>query len=302
VVAGGGGFVGRALCGALLEQGWEVVVLTRSLRERDDDVREAEWDGEQVGEWIQHLDGAEAVVNLTGRNINCRHTAENLAEIIGSRVHSVHTLASAIRQHVRLPPRLWVQSSAVGYYGQREAEWCDETAVAGSGRLADICRLWEGAFFSVDVPRTRRILFRTGIVLGRDGGALPLLAHYTRWFLGGAAGSGRQYVSWIHHTDLTAMFLRALEYDNYYSGVYNAVAPEPVTNAEFMRTLRRTLYRPWSPPVPAWALKLGARLTNTEATLALEGCRCAPRRFLESGFRFQFSELGPALKNIFHPT
>ncbi len=97
------------------------------------------------------------------------------------------------------------------------------------------------------------------------------------------------------------MFLKALEFDNYYSGVYNAVAPQPVTNAEFMRTLRRTLYRPWSPPVPPWALKAGARLTDTEATLALEGCRCTPRRFLESGFRFQFSELGPALKNIFHP-
>ena len=173
-------------------------------------------------------------------------------------------------------------------------------AANGQGRLADICRQWEKAFYSVAAAETRRILFRIGIVLGRDGGALPLLAHYTRWFLGGAAGNGRQYISWVHLADLVRMFRLALQYDNFFDGTYNAVAPNPATNAEFMRTLRHALYRPWCPPAPAWAIRLGCKLTGTEASLALDGCRCAPKRFLESGFEFKFTELRAALKEI-HP-
>jgi len=300
VLAGGSGFIGQALAKELLQHDYEVVVLTRSLRERDEDdgFREAEWNGEHVGEWIQYLDGAEAVVNLTGRHINCRHTPENLREIAESRVNSVGAIAGGL-YHVTRPPRLWVQAGAVGFYGNRHDEWCDEKSSNGQGRLAEICRRWEEAFYSTTAPKTRRILFRIGIVLGREGGALPLLAHYTKWFLGGAAGDGRQYISWIHLADLARMFRLALEYDNFFDGTYNAVAPNPVTNAEFMRALRRTLYRPWCPPVPAWAIKLGCKLTLTEASLALEGCRCAPKRFLEGGFQFKFAELRAALKDIY---
>ena len=300
VLAGGSGFIGQALARELHQQNYEVIVLTRSLRERDEDdgIKEAEWDGEHVGEWIQYLNGAEAVVNLTGRNINCRHTPENLREITESRVNSVGAIAGGL-YHVTRPPRLWVQAGAIGFYGNRHDEWCDEKSSNGRGRLAEICRRWEEAFYSVVAPRTRRILFRIGIVLGREGGALPLLAHYTKWFLGGAAGTGRQYISWIHFADLVRMFRLALEYDNFYDGTYNAVAPNPVTNAEFMRTLRRTLYRPWCPPAPVWAVKLGCMLTGTEASLALDGCRCAPKRFLESGFQFKFADLHAALKDIY---
>ena len=300
VLAGGSGFIGRMLGRELLRQNYEVIVLTRSLRERDEDdgTKEVEWDGEHVGEWIQFMDGAEAVINLAGRNINCRHTLENLREMTESRVNSVSTIASGV-YHVTRPPRLWIQASAVGFYGNRRDEWCDEKSSNGQGHLADICRRWEQAFYSVSVPKTRRILFRLGIVLGREGGALPLLVHYTRWFLGGAAGNGRQYISWIHPADLVQMFSLALVHDNYFDGIYNAVAPNPVTNAEFMRTLRRTFHRPWCPPAPAWAVKLGCKLTGTEASLALEGCRCTPKRFLESGFPFQFTDPRAALKDIY---
>lgn len=300
LLAGGSGFIGQALARQLLQHDYEVIILTRSLRERDEDdgIQEAEWDGEHVGEWIQYLDGAEAVVNLTGRNINCRHTPDNLREIIESRVNSIGAIAGGL-EHVTRPPRLWVQAGAVGFYGNRREEWCGEKAASGQGRLAEICRQWEAAFYSVAAPKTRRILFRIGIVLGRDGGALPLLAHYTRWFLGGAAGNGRQYLSWVHLADLIRMFILALDYDNFFDGTYNAVAPNPAANAEFMRTLRHALYRPWCPPAPAWAIRLGCKLTGTEASLALDGCRCAPKRFLESGFEFKFGELRAALKEIY---
>ncbi len=299
VLAGGSGFIGQTLARELLRQDYEVVVLTRALREREDDgIQEVEWDGEHVGEWIQYLDGAEAVINLAGRNINCRHTPENLREILDSRVQSARAVAGGI-VHVKRPPRLWLQAGAIGFYGNRHDDWCNERTANGTGRLAEICRRWEEAFFSANAPKTRRILFRIGIVLGRDGGVLPVLANYVKWFLGGTVGNGRQYISWIHHADLTQMFLRALVFDNFLAGTYNAVAPAPETNAEFMRVLRRTLYRPWSPPVPAWLVKLSCQLTQSEASLALEGCRCAPKRFLESGFEYKFPDLRSALKDAY---
>jgi len=298
VLAGGSGFIGQTLARELRRQDYEVIVLTRTLREREDDgIREVEWDGEHVGEWIQCLDGAEAVINLAGRSVNCRHTPENLRAILESRVNPVRAIAGGIF-HVQRPPRLWLQAGAVGFYGNRHDEWCNERTSCGPGRLAEVCRRWEETFFAANAPKTRRILFRIGVVLSRDGGALPILANYTRWFLGGAAGNGRQYLSWIHHADLVRMFLRALVFDNFLAGTYNAVAPNPETNAEFMRVLRRTLYRPWSPPVPAWLVKLSCQLTQSEASLALDGCRCAPKRFLESGFEYQFPDLRGALKDI----
>ena len=299
VLAGGTGFIGQTLARELRQQGWEVFVLTRNLREREDDgIQEVEWDGEHVGEWIQYLEDTQAVINLAGRNINCRYTPENLCEILESRVNPVRAIAGGI-YHVKRPPRLWLQAGAVGFYGNRHDEWCNERTSNGAGRLAEVCRRWEETFFAADAPKTRRILFRIGIVLGRDGGALPILANYTRWFLGGAAGSGRQYLSWIHHADLTRMFLRALVFDNFLAGTYNAVAPNPETNTAFMRELRRVLRRPWSPAVPAWLVKLSCQLTGSEASLALEGCRCTPKRFLETGFEFKFPDLPVALREIY---
>ena len=300
VLAGGSGFLGQALAKELLQRDYEVVVLTRELRERDEDdeVKEVEWDGEHIGEWINFLDGAEIVVNLAGRNVNSRHTREKLREITESRVNPVRAIAAAIC-HVKQPPRVWVQAGAVGFYGNCRDQWCDETTPNGRDSLAEVCRLWEKACYAAASLHTRRVLFRIGIVLGRDGGALPLLANYTKWFLGGATGSGKQYISWIHLADLTQMFMQAIEHDNYLAGTYNAVAPNPETNAEFMRVLRRTLYRPWSPPVPAWVVKLSCKLTQSEASLALDGCRCAPKRFVEAGFKFQFPDLRGALKDIY---
>jgi hypothetical protein len=300
VLAGGSGFLGKALAKELLRRNYEVVVLTRALRERDEDeqVKEVEWDGENVGEWINCLDGAEAVVNLAGRNINCRHTPENLREIAESRVNPVRAIAAAIGQ-VKQPPRVWVQASAIGFYGDGREQWCDETAPNGRDSLAEVCRLWEQAFQEATSNHTRRVLFRIGLVLGRDGGALPLLANLTRWFLGGAAGNGKQYISWIHLADLMQMFLQAIQPENFLAGTYNAVAPNPATNAEFMRALRHIFYRPWCPPAPAGAVKLISRLIQTEPSLILNGCRCMPKRFLESGFEYQFPDLRGALKDIY---
>jgi uncharacterized protein len=297
VIAGGSGFIGSALAREFYPRYGEVVVLTRSPRQRDDGVKEIEWSGAHIGEWIQYLDGAAAVINLTGKNIKCRFTPENIRELMESRVQAVNAIAAAL-EHVKVPPPVWVQASAIGFYGNRQDKICDENSPNGLDTLGHVCRQWESAFNTAPAPKTRKVLLRIGFVLGRDGGALPILARMTKLFLGGSAGNGKQYISWIHLGDLTRMFSEAIQRKEL-TGTYNATAPNPVTNAEFMRALRRALHRPWSPPASAWAVKLGARLMKTDPSLALDGCRVVPRRFTEAGFQFQFSELGAALKDIF---
>jgi uncharacterized protein (TIGR01777 family) len=297
VLAGGSGFLGQSLAKELLARNYEVVVLTRTPRVRDDGVTEVEWDGQHIGEWIKFLDGAEAIVNLSGKNINCPHTPENLHALTASRVNSVRAIEIALH-HIKNPPRIWVQAGAIGFYGDHGDFLCDENTLNGSDNLAEICRQWEDAFHAVDAPKTRKVLLRIGFVLGRDGGALPVLKKLTKWFLGGRVGSGRQYISWIHIADLARMFVEAIEHEEL-SAAFNAVAPNPATNAEFMRELRRALHRPWSPPAPEWAVKFGSRLMKSEPSLALAGCRVAPKRFLEAGFKFRFSNLREALENLY---
>ena len=296
VIAGGSGFIGRVLTADFLARGFEVAVLTRSPRERAGGVREVAWDGRYPGEWAQWLNGAQAVFNLAGRNINCPHTAENLSAIVASRVGSVNALAAAVAG-AATPPRTWVQASATGFYGDTGDRVCDETAPVGSDALAQVCRQWEAAFQAARVPQTRKVALRIGFVLGRDGGALPVLSRLVRLFLGGAAGSGGQFISWVHIADLVRMFATAAG-DEKLSGTFNAVAPVAVTNAEFMRGLRRALRRPWSPPAPEFAVRLGARFMGGEPSLVLAGSRCLPARFLSGGFQFQFPTLPAALEDL----
>jgi uncharacterized protein len=295
VLAGGSGFIGQALAKALLVRGYEVIVLTRTPQKRTG-FREVEWDGAHLGEWMQFLNGAEAVVNLTGRNVNCPHTPENIQEILESRVNSVRAIKLSF-VHVKRPPRVWVQASAVGFYGDTKEHLCDESSPAGDDALAGVCKLWEDAFNSADTPKTRRVLLRIGFVLGRHGGALPVLSKLTKRFLGGRVGSGRQFISWIHIADLTRMFVETIEREDL-SGTFNAVGLNPEMNRFFMRELRRALYRPWSPPVPEFAVRLGARWMDSEPSLALASQCCAPIRFLEAGFEYQFQKLRPALENL----
>ena len=277
VLAGGSGFLGRALAKELLRRNYEVAVLTRALSERAEEerIKEVEWDGENAADWINCLDGAETVVNLAGRSINCRHTPENLRDITESRVNPVRAIAAAIGQ-VKQPPRVWVQAGAVGFYGDGGDQWCDETTPNGRDPLAEVCRLWENAFHAADSLPIRRILFRIGLVLDRDGGVLPVLANLTRWFLGGAAGSGKQYISWIHLADLMQMFLQAIEPENFPAGAYNAVAPHPATNAKFMLALRHHFSRPWCPPAPVWAVKRVLRLIQRRRRMTAKSFSVSP--------------------------
>ena len=297
ILAGGSGFIGQALAPVLLADGYHVVVLGRGSAHREDNVDYSRWDGQSLGDWASAIDGAEAIVNLTGKNINCRHTAENRREIIRSRVDSVRVLGEAIMRCAK-PPKVFVQTSGVGFYGDTGHHVADEDAALGNDFTAEVCRQWEGAFDAIDLPATRKVVLRLGVVLGRDGGALPVLESLTRWFLGGAVGSGGQFISWIHLADVIRMFVASVE-QRELTGVFNATAPLPVTNREFMRELRRALHRPWSPPVPAPFARAGAWLMGSDGDLALMSSRCVPRRLLERGFKFQFQNLRDAFADLY---
>jgi uncharacterized protein (TIGR01777 family) len=296
ILAGGSGFLGGRLSQALRAKGHDVVVLTRSPKSRFDGVREIAWDGKTVGAWERELDGARAVVNLTGRSVNCRYTAANRKEILESRVHSVQALSAVWRQ-CPTPPGVWVQAGSLAIYGNTSTH-TDETAPHGDGFSVQVCEAWEDSLMNAVLPATRRVILRIGLALDPGQGALMVLEKLVKSFLGGTVGNGRQYMSWIHWRDLNEMFLQSIR-DETISGVYNATSPGPVTNAEFMRELRRALHRPWSPPAPEFAVRIGSWFMRTEASLALNGRRCVPGRFLQHGFRFQFPELRRAMRDLY---
>ena len=296
ILAGGSGFLGRSLAAVLINHGYEVVVLSRRPGAAAPGATAAVWDGKTPGDWTRQLDAAHAVVNLAGKNVNCRYTRNNLDQINVSRIDSVNAIGRAIAACDR-PPKVWVQASTLAIYGDAGDRVCDETTPVGRGIPVETAVAWEKAFDANPSPATRRVLLRISFALGQGGGALRTLVNLTRWFLGGTIGTGRQYVSWVHVEDLNQMFLTAIERDEI-EGVYNATSPNPVPNAQFMRQLRRALGRPWSPPVPAWAVHIGSFVMRTEPVLALTGRRGEPKRLVEAGFQFQFPRLREALDDL----
>jgi uncharacterized protein (TIGR01777 family) len=297
IIAGGSGFLGGALARHLADEGYEVFILSRHLLPPGVPARYIHWDGKTMGAWVAELEGATAVVNLTGKNVNCRYTTAALDEINESRVDSVKVIGAAIRA-CRFPPAVWVQAGSLAIYGDAGNRVCDEHAPHGEGIPVDTCLKWESAFDAEATPHTRKVIYRISFVLGNGGGALRMLTNLTRCYLGGAIGNGRQYISWLHVADMNRLWLRAIE-DERMSGVYNATAPNAVTNAEFMHELRRVLHRPWSPPMPAFLVPIGCFFLRTEPVLALTGRRGVPARLTEEGFEFRHTELPEALHDLF---
>ena len=293
VIAGGSGFLGRALADALRREGRQVKVLTRRPGAlAADDVR---WNPESGGAWSGVLERTEAVVNLAGEGIADRSwTAARKAAILSSRITATRTLSEAIRACAH-PPRIFVSASGVGFYGTPGDQPLTEESAPGSDFLATVCRLWERET-SAAVGVARIVFLRTGVVLSRDGGALPRMALPFRFFVGGRLGSGRQYVSWIHLKDWVEMVRWAL--NDTVSGPLNVTAPNPVTNAEFAKALAAAMHRPALFPVPAVVLRgmLGREMADA---LLLEGQRALPRRAETLGFRFRYPTVDAALDAIY---
>jgi uncharacterized protein (TIGR01777 family) len=243
------------------------------------------------------LDGASALVNLAGRTVDCIKTPDHCDEILRSRVESTRVLGRALQQ-VNTPPPVWVQMATAHRYGDPPDIVMDEDAAFGYGLAPIVGAAWEEAFTQTVPSQVRQVILRTSFVLGRSGGALPRLAKLARFGLGGKLGHGRQGISWIHEEDMNRLFAWAIRQDSV-NGAYMATAPNPVSNAEFMRELRRALRIPIGLPATTWMVRLAAPLLlRTDPELALYGRYCVPRRLQGEGFEFEFPDIRSALRDL----
>ena len=296
VIAGGTGFLGGALTRALDAQHHEIVILTRAASGSRANARSVTWTPDGLtGPWASEIDGAGAIINLAGESIAARRwSAAHKRRVLDSRLDATRSLVAAIR-NARQPPAVFVSGSAVGYYGSRGDEVLTEEAAPGDDFLAHVCQRWEAEALRAATDRTRVVCVRTGLVLARDGGALPPMLFPFKLGVGGPVGSGRQYWPWIHRDDWVGVVSWALSAG--VAGPLNATAPEPVTNAEFARALGRAMHRPALLPAPAIALR--AILGEMADALILSGQRAVPRRAEHGGYAFQYRQAAAALAAIF---
>ena len=297
VIAGGTGFLGRALAQRLADDDRDVVILTRSRSSPAPGrhLRFAAWNPEDEGLRAGEIDGADAVVNLTGESIAAkRWSAGQKQRILDSRVHATRALARAIRAS-RRPPASFVSASAVGYYGPLGDAIVTEAQEAGSDFLATVCERWESEAIAGASSVTRVACIRTGLALEKDGGAFPRILLPFKFGAGGPLGSGRQYWPWIHRDDWVALVRWTID-TAAAAGPINATAPNPVTNAEFTRALGGALHRPAFMPAPAFALRIA--LGEMADALLLSGQRAVPAKAEGLGFTFRYPRLDDALRAI----
>ncbi|HEX5221681.1 MAG TPA: TIGR01777 family oxidoreductase [Verrucomicrobiae bacterium] len=317
VLAGGSGFLGSELAKHFRALHWEVVVLTRTPKQRPDSGREVAWDAATLGAWQNELDGATAVVNLTGRSVDCRYNEKNRRDIMNSRVNSTRVVGEAIAQ-CKTPPRVWLNSSTATVYTHtfgkphdESSQDMDSAADAKDAFSVQVAQAWERELFAAKLPLTptlsppdgareltRRVALRTSMVLGLGRNSVfPVLRRLTRLGLGGRQGSGNQFVSWIHVED----FCRAIEWiinHEDLSGPINQCAPNPLPNKEMMKTFREVCGMPIGLPANEWMLEIGAFFLRTETELIFKSRRVVPGRLLASGFEFRFPTFREALEDL----
>ena len=301
VIAGGSGFLGVSLACHLIERDVKVTLLSRNCPRIAGQWSFAEWDARTLGEWQSVLEGADAVVNLAGRTVDCIKTPDHCDEILRSRVEATRVLGQAMRALTVRPP-VWVQMSTAHIYGDPPTSICTESSPFGYGLAPHVGKAWEAEFADSLHSEQRGVVLRTSFVVGQDrgagGGALSRLRTITRMGLGGKLGSGKQGMSWIHERDMNRIFERAI-LDSSMQGAYIASSPNPVSQQEFMRTLRGALRMPIGLPATETMVRFGARwILRTDPELALYGRYVLPQRLVDAGFEFDFPELDAALSDL----
>lgn len=304
VIPGGTGFLGAKLADHWMKQGHEVVVLSRGGKSP---ARVVRWDAKNDGEWMKEIDGADVVVNLAGRSVNCRYTEENLKEMMDSRVNSTRAVGRAIARAAK-PPPVWLQMSTATIYQHTYGAPNDEQHGVIGGHepdvpaywkiSIDIAEAWEKELDAAPTPLTRKVALRTSMVMGREPkSVMGVLSRMSCLGLGGAIGDGRQFMSWIHEDD----FARALDFlieHKEMSGIVNICSNEPVPQREFMRTLRRELGAPIGLPAAKWMVTIGAVFMRTDTELVFKSRRVIPKRLLDAGFKLQFPKWEDACHNL----
>jgi uncharacterized protein (TIGR01777 family) len=305
IIPGGTGQIGTVLARAFLAEGHDVVILSRQVSAAP--WRTVAWDARTLGPWTSEFEGADVIINLAGRSVNCRYTPENRRAIIDSRVLSTRVVGEAIAR-ARRPPPLWLQASSATVYSHRyDAPNDDETGILAGNEPSqpetwlfslDVARQWEKAIDDAATPRTRKVKLRTSIVLNPDpGSAFEVLLNLVRRGLGGRSGDGRQFVSWIHDQDLVRAIRFLIEHESMEGPVIIA-APNPLPNADFMRGLREAWGISFGLPASGWILELGALFMRTETELILKSRRVVPSRLLREGFTFKFPAWPEAARDL----
>ncbi len=299
VIFGANGFLGRYLCRHFARRGKEVVAIARNRKGWSGDGMFLEWDGKTLGPWALALEGAEAVINLAGRSVNCRYTQTNRQAIIDSRVDATRVIGEAIRI-CKTPPKAWLNASTATWYRHAEDkpqnDWLGEP---GDGFSCEVAQAWEDAFFGANIPaETRKLALRIGMVLANEAETVyDVLRKLTGRGLGGPMGSGNQRISWIHMED----FLRAVEFainDPFLDGTINVTAPDFPTNREWMRTFREAVGMPVGLPATHWMLKIGAFFMNTETELVTKSRWADPVRLRDAGFRWRWAKAVDAVADL----
>lgn len=305
VIPGGSGQVGTVLARAYQGRGHAVCVLSRSPSAAP--WRTVAWDARTLGPWAAELEGADVVINLAGRTVNCRYDAENRRQIKQSRVDSTRVVGEAIAR-ARTPPKLWLQAGTATIYAHRYDAPNDEaTGILGGQEpdapdtwnfSIDVARSWEQALEDANTPDTRKVSLRAAMTMSPDrGGVFETLLWLVRLGLGGTVGDGRQYISWIHETDFLAALDWIIAHDDV-AGPVNLAAPEPLPNADFMRHLRDAWGMPFGLPATEWMVEIGAFLLRTESELVLKSRRVIPGLLTSRGFNFQYSRWPEAAREL----
>jgi len=305
ILPGGSGQIGTILARALFKDGHEALVLSRQPKNAP--WRTVAWDAETLGDWAAEFEGADAVINLAGRSVNCRYNAENRRAIKKSRVASTKIIGEAIARASN-PPKMWLQSSTATIYAHRLDAPNDEISgilggdepnVPDTWRFSiDVARAWERALDEAQTPRTRKVALRSAMVMSADkDGVFDVLLALVRRGLGGKSGSGRQYVSWIHEHDFMQAIFWIIGHEEL-AGAINLAAPNPLTNAKFMQALRESWGARIGLPANKWMLEIGTFLMKSETELVLKSRRVVPARLLQSGFEFKFPTWPEAARDL----
>ena len=297
VIAGGSGFLGEVLQKHFVNRGDDVYVLSRRAACQKGAVKFLQWNGKDKGPWTSCLEGADVLINLAGRTVNCRYNKKNKQQILDSRVESTELLGRVI-EDLKSKPSVWLNAStATIYEASYDHPHDEENGIIGDGFSVGIAKSWEKAFFEKDHEGVRQVAMRTAMVIGEGGAFLDLMTKIVRLRLGGRQGTGKQMVSWLHEAD----WIGAIEFilsHNEIDGTINLAAPKPICNADMMAELRQACDVKVGLPAYTWMVYLGAFLMGTEAELPLKSRYVIPGRLLKSGYRFKFETMQAALNDL----